>query len=1831
MTNADPHPASPSQPTAGNDHNEPNRDAPFPIVGVGASAGGLEAFTELLRHLPVETGMGFVLVQHLDPQHESALTQLLSRATSMPVHEVTQDLRVEANCVYVIPPNANLGIEQGVLKLQPRPQTRSPHHSIDSFFESLSRDAGERAIGVVLSGAATDGTLGLEAIKAEGGITFAQDDSARYDSMPRSAVAAGCVDLVLSPANIAKELTRIARHPYVTGQSPASDIPAEDDRTEATAHEDDDTPLPSGGQGTPRTGATQARAEAAVEHGDRSSSSSRDKSGDDDGYKKILLLLRNHSGVDFSLYKSSTIQRRIARRTVLGKHADIDAYARFLRGNSKELDMLYSDVLIGVTSFFRNPEAFEFLKRKVLPQILPERRDDPFRIWTLGCSTGQEAYSLAMAFTEFCDQIPRPPKLQLFATDLNDALLEKARAGLYAKSVADDISPERLRRFFVEEDGGYRVIKPLRETIVFARQNFLSDPPFSRMNLISCRNLLIYLKSSLQKKILPTFHYALKPEGCLFLGASETIGPFTDLFEPLDKKHKIYSRKPGPSPALEMRLSPHRAAAETTDTRPPDASEGLHPEVNAQREADRVTRSRYAPPSVLINAEWLIMEFRGDTSPYLRPPTGQASFHLLKMAREGLMLPLRTALNKAKKDNKIVRKENVRLDQHDHSRTANFEVVPLKNVKERCYLVFFEDNAEAADAPSTKPAKRRNARVATKEESRRLAELETDLAETRDYVQSLQEQHEAAREELQAANEEVTSANEELQSINEELETSKEELESANEELTTVNEEMANRNIELNRLNSDLVNFQTSTRLCIVLLGRDLCIRRFSMQAEKQFNLLATDVGRPISNVRHSLVFDKVDAPASSKFSAHSRSFVPACRDVETSDVTAVPSDLESFIAEVIADVRERECEVRDKEGRWYSLRVRPYLTLDNKLDGAVLVLVDIDALKRSEQAVAAARDYAEAIVRTVPDPLLILNADFTVHTANEAFYSTFQVAAAESEGRVIFELGDGQWKIPELRELLEDVLLRRSSFNAFEVIHDFEDVGPRIMLLNARPLNDSRGQPSRILLGIQDISELSRFQAEVRRSEQRYRRLFEAARDGVLILDPTTRQILDANPFMSELLGYRRDELLGKELFEIGLLQDETASRKAFQELQDKGFLRYEDLPLESKTGQRCEVEMVSNLYQEDGHQVIQCNIRDITERKRTEVALAHLAAIVSSSDDAIISKDLQGIIQNWNEGAQRLFGYTAEEAIGQPAAMLIPPEGEEPRILERISRGEMTDHYETVRRHKDGSLRDISLTVSPIKNAQGEIIGVSKIARDITERKRAEEALRASEERYHTLFDSIDEGFCVIEMLFDSDDTPHDYRFLEVNPAFGKQSGLHDAVGKRMRELAPNHETHWFETYGKVAATGTPMRFVNEAESLGRWFDVYAFRLGGPESRRVAILFTDITDRRRMSDELQQHAVDLAEADRRKNEFLALLAHELRNPLAPILNALQILRLKENSREDVQSASEMMERQISQMVRLVDDLLDVSRISRGTIELRRGRIELASSVHHAVEASRALAQCKGHELTVTLPPLPIYLNADPTRLAQVVGNLLNNACKFTDNGGRIELSVERAGTEAVIRVRDNGIGIAPDQFPRIFEMFLQVDTSLERSVSGLGIGLALVKSLVEMHEGTVEVHSAGVDQGSEFVVRLPVFEETTAPPPEPIVSETPQTPGRRILVVDDNRDSAITLAMLLKLSGNETHIAYDGLEAVEIAERIRPDVALLDIGLPRINGYEVAQRIREQPWGQSMVLVALTGWSQEEDRQRSREAGFNAHMVKPVNRTALTKLLAELLPTSE
>jgi two-component system CheB/CheR fusion protein len=1346
--------------------------ANFCVVGVGASAGGIEAFKELLRSLPDDLGMAFVVVQHLPPTRSSLLAEILSRSSRMAVTQVQDNVTIEANHVYVIPPGQGLTVVDAALKL--RPQSPGLHRPIDDFLTSLADQYGHRAIGVILSGTATDGTLGLEAIKAAGGITFAQDESAQHEGMPRSAIGAGVVDFVLSPAGIAKELERLAQHPYVS--------------------------FPT-----------------------------LDREAWKDDLDQVLRVLHDGSGIDFAQYKSNTLHRRITRRMVLRKFAKLDEYAKFLQQEPHEIEALTQDILISVTSFFRNPESFEALRHRVFPALFKDRsRKDPVRVWVLGCSTGEEAYSLAMALTEYAVHVHSHVPITLYATDLNGAVVEKARMGFYPRSVAQEVSSERLKRFFVEADGGFRVSKAIRDICIFARQNVLTDPPFSRMDMISCRNVMIYMEATLQRKLLPILHYALRPGGVLFLGPSESISTDHELFQPEDAKHRVYVKKPVPTPLHQSLPLGHYVPLQL-EKRPESLRDPPRDvQVELQREADRILITRYVPAGVLVSADHDVIQFRGETGHYLAPAPGRASLNVLKMAREGLLVSLRGALQRARKEDVPVRDQDVRVRSNGGYRDIALTVIPVRrgNSRDRYYWVLFEEAGRFAEfgGLGTQETGHTADPAVLEEKDRLVQRLTQELAATREYLQSVIEQQEAANEELQSANEEVQSANEELQSINEELETSKEEIQSSNEELTTVNEELHNRNEELNRANNDLNNLFSSVQVALVMVWPDLRIRRFTPAAEKLFNLIAGDIGRPITDIKLNL-----NLP-----------------------------DLTQLLTDVIDTIVARELEVQDRQGRWYLLRIRPYRTMDNKIDGAVIALFDIDALRKNQ-------------------------------------------------------------------EVLE-----------------------------------------------------------------RQARLLEQAHEAVFV-------------------------------------------------------------------------------------------------------------------------RELNGRIVYWNRGAEFLYGYPRDEARDRIAHELLGKSGERQAFLN-----------ETLEREGRWN---------------GELEHLTKDGRSI-------------------VVDSI-------QVLFQE--------------------------GTRSLVLETNR---------------------------------------------------DVTERKRLEESLRRRVDELDAADRHKNQFLAMLAHELRNPLAPLRNAVQILKSERSTETTNAKAREVIDRQVGNMARLVEDLLDAARVTRGQVQLRTEPVVLQTVLERSIDNVRALIESRKHKLATAVPTEPVVLGGDSARLEQVFSNLLNNAAKYTPNGGAIDVTLETqpaktdGGAEAVVHVRDNGIGIPGDMIARVFDLFVQADQSLARSQGGLGIGLSLARRLVEQHGGRVTAHSRGLGQGSEFTVYLPIaVPEADARAPAAGTAEegSPDTGGRaaladsRVLVVDDSADIAETMAAVLILKGHMVQTASSGQAALDVAASFRPTTVLLDIGMPDLDGYTVAERLRRLPGLEATTFVAISGYGAAEHRIRAKEAGFDFYLVKPIDYANLEQLLQQ------
>ena len=1367
-------------------------ESSFPIVGVAASAGGLEALIQLFSHLSTDTGMAFVVIQHLSPDHESLLSEILARATPMPVREVQNGMRVEQNQVYVIPPNTQMTLFDDTLQLSPRKRVAGKYMPGDAFFTSLAADQGHKAIAVVLSGLDGDGSLGIKAVKAAGGVTFAQCTStAQFDSMPSTAVATGNVDFVLPPAKIAEELVNLSRHPMLVRPLPL-----------IVAGE---SPEPV------------------------------------DALATIFALLRSTTGVDFSRYKPNTLDRRIQRRMLLYKLEHLEDYAQYLQAHPIEVEALFEEILIHVTSFFRDPEAFELLKERVFPTIVQNKSAEfPIRIWVAGCSTGEEVYSIAISLLEFLADKATQPPIQIFATDISEQAIDKARAGIYLENQMVGVSPERRRFFHAIEGGGYQISKAVRELCVFARQNLGSDPPFSHVDLISCRNVLIYLGESLQKRIVPIFHYSLNPTGFLLLGTSESTGQSSNLFTLIEKKYRIYAKK---LTANRTTLSFSPSSYPTVKVRDRQPLSAPAEEIDLQKKIDRLIADRYAPIGVVIDDKMQVLQLRGEIDRYLKLVSGVANLNLFNLVRHGLMVELRAAIHQAQRQEVPVTKNGLRIEEGGCKRVVNLHVIPFNvpPVEERRFLVLFEDAPPAVSnyssvAPASVQGDLEPEILRLRQE---LAIAFQERAATQEYLHAVIQEQEHTNQDLKVANEEILSSNEELQSTNEELETAKEEIQATNEELNTTNEELRSRNSELHQLNNDLTNLLASINVPILMLTNDLRIRRFTPMAQRLFNFIPTDAGRPFSDIRANL---------------------------------NIPN-LEPLILEVLETLNVKELEVQTQSGHWYILRIRPYRTTENKIDGVVLILLDIDTLKRSAATLEEARNYAEAIVETVQVPLLVLESDYRVNKANSSFYKTFQVSPPETAQSLIFDLGNGQWNIPRLRSLLEDIFANDITVQNFEVEHQFERIGQKTMLLNAWKITQS-GKTQRILLSVEDIT---------------MRKQFETERAQLLSLEQSARQQAEA--------------------------------------------------------------------------------------------------------------------------------------------------------------------------------------------------------------------------------------------------------------------------------------------------------------------------------------------------------------ANRAKDEFLSNLSHELRNPLNTMLGWAQILRRRQLDKAAVARAIEIMERSAKAQSQLIEDLLDISRITSGKLHLNTRILDLVSVIGAAIESVQLSAEAKLIQINSHLTFTTIM--GDTTRLQQVLWNLLSNAIKFTPAGGRVEITLAPVQTYAEIRVSDTGIGIQTELLPYVFDRFRQGDSSTTKDKQGLGLGLSIVRHIVEHHGGIVRAESPGVGQGTTIIVQLPLrpmpqevtpsnLEFAAQEPPDGASQEFFSLEGLHILAVDDDLGSLALLEWMLKDAGAEVVAVTSVREAIAalIESPGRYDALLADIGMPDEDGLALIRQVRamDAEVGGRIPAVAITAYASDRERQMSIDAGFQIHMTKPVDQTQLIRVIAGL-----
>src|SRR6187402_2747845 len=1315
---------------------------PMYVVGIGASAGGLEALELFFDNVPAKTGMAFVVVQHLSPDFKSLMDEILARRTPLPISLVEDAMVVEGDHIYLIPPKKEMIISGGRLLLSERDRDQELTLPIDVFFRSLAQDCAGRAIAVVLSGGGSDGSRGIRAVHEAGGLVVVQDvESAQFDGMPKTAREAGVADYVLPP----------------------QDMPG-----------------------------------VLIEHASRAGIRPVKASGIEPGMSAVYRMLEQEFGIDFTHYKPSTITRRIERRLQLARVDDIDEYVEKLSGEHKELDVLYRDLLIGVTRFFRNEEAFEVLEKEVLPELLKNgRREAPFRVWVAGCATGEEVYSLAIILNELTAETGRPFKI--FATDVHQGSLEQATRALYDEEAVVNVSPERLKRYFLPRGRSYQVVPEIRQAVVFAHHNVVKDAPFTRVDLVSCRNMLIYLQQPAQEKVLSRFHFALNRGGMMFLGPSESLGHLDHDFETIHKQWRIY-RKYSDSRVPFDRKAPHgpkpnsaRVGAAGADAL---GQRGVARHSVAQLLGTYDTLlDELMPPSLLVDDRGELVHSFAGAARFLKLRDGRHGLDAFEMVDPELRMVLVGGLQRALQTESAIVFQGVHIDDEPYKVTIRR--VQSKKGQGQHVLISF-DSLQGAP-PRERAETEMDLRQVPREQ---LGALEAELSRTKENLQAATEELESSNEELQAANEELLASNEELQSTNEELQ-------SVNEELYSVNAEYQRKIADLTELANDMDNLLSSTDIGTIFLDTDLKIRKFTPQIAETFNLLPGDVGRPIDTFTYA-----VDHP-----------------------------ELNEDLKRVLSTGERVERELRDRHNRAFFLRILPYRA-KGAVNGVVITLIDVSGLKAAEDALFHERYLLNSLLYSVPDAIYF---------------------------------------------------------------------------------KDARGR------------------------------------------------FIRANPAMAERLGLSDPrQAVGKTGFEL----------------------------------------------------------------PRHEAALA-----VHRQDEEVLRT---GVAQ----------------------------------------------HYELEKRElDDGSAEWDLVSRLPLTDSSANIVGVIGIFRGVTEQKRAEEKIQ-------------------------------------------------DAV-------------------------------------------------------------------------------------RRRDEFLAMLSHELRNPLGAIVTATTLL--KDPSIESQQQARilQIVERQAQQMARLLDDLLEASRITQDKIELRRSVLDLRGVVRDAVDAVRGLMETRGLDFSLDVDPEPLYVDGDGARLQQITVNLLSNAAKYTPRGGHVALVAKRLGNEAKISVSDDGLGIPKEMLESAFDLFVQSRRTLDRAEGGLGVGLTLVRGLVTKHGGHVHARSDGESKGSEFTVHLPLVAAPAAKEPAHRVAAMELPKGAKIVVVEDNADSRDVLCTLLTHAGFDCRSADNGSAGLALIDEVEPVAAIVDIGLPGIDGLELARRIRKSSNHREIYLIALTGYGQEGDRQMALDAGFDERLVKPVDFAALQRLL--------
>lgn len=1711
-----------------------NAKPTFHIVGVGASAGGLEALEQFFKALPDETGAAFVVIQHLSPDFKSHMAELLERDTRMKVHRVENEMLVEPNAIYLIPPKMEMIVSNGKLLLTEKAKDGTISHPIDHFFNSLATERGPFGVAVILSGTGSDGSRGIRSVHEAGGLVFVQDEqSAKFDGMPMNAQSTGVVDVVLPPSSIAEAITSYIKN----GLSPKDWV------------------------------AQHMVANAA------------------DGVDRILQLLKQQHGLDFSCYKASTVGRRIQRRVNLLNFGSLQEYLDRIEADPAELNELYKDLLIGVTKFFRDPAAFSVLQQQVIPRIVANRDPETaIRVWVAGCASGEEAYSIAMLLDEELEeQGARNTEVKVFATDAHHGSLHAAATGIYSEEALIELAADRRGKYFRRRDNGYQVTPELRKRVVFAPHNLIRDAPFTQMDLVSCRNLLIYFQPDAQRKALSLFHFALKAGGTLFLGPSETPGELADEFDVVDQRWRIYNKRRDIRIPILAGMTAGSQPYTLRNSTTMSAAQPKRVDPTLLQTYDRIL-DRKMPPSILVNDNHQVLHIFGGAEKYLRLSGGRPTVNLLEMLGDSLKTAVSGALQHAVRKQQKVRYTGVTISG-DHGREAlTLTVDPIIDNRANTLNLLIEFQ------PPTYPDRDDHdvdSSVDLNEASKdRIASLESELRFTQENLQATVEEMETANEELQATNEELTASNEELQSTNEELH-------SVNEELYTVNAEHQRRVEELSVANSDMENLLETTRVGVIFLDSELIIRRYTPAVAQLFHLMPQDIGRPIQGFAHHLNHGQL---------------VDDLRDVFSTE-------------------RSKEVFTEDHAGAKYLLRMLPYRSSEG-VSGVVMTLINVSELRTAEEQL------------------------------------------------------------------------------------------------------------------------------------ERFRHVTEAAHDGIAILDEDAN-FQYVNPAMCRMLGYDQVELIQMTVTDVSTTVDRPHYRKLFVQAAEGGVKPME-MQLRRKDGILLPVEIGLSSVVYEGQQFCCANIRDLTDRIALSGRLEHLGEMVQQSRDAIITWELGGGIISWNKGAEDLYGFSAEEAVGKRTHELL--QTEHPISWDEIYqalinqgewKGELTHHTTS------GETVTVSTLHQLLRMPSGRD-QVLEINRDITEESRVQRQLQRANSRIRSILESVTDGFVFL-------DTHWRYRHMNEAAAKMLQKSHDEMIGKSIWRIFPGVEDTIFgEKFREAMETGEPTKFESFYEPLNAWYECRCYpsdkglsvffldttigrdtqnqlERSQSEARRLAAVVenskdfigiatpngravyvnaagkamvgldpdSDVTQTKIMDyiaeesralmleeaipavkrdgswkgrirfrnfkdnstiptlwnafvikdnksetpevwvtispDLTEQYAMEQAlrdserkaqDANRAKSEFLANMSHEIRTPMSAVLGYADVL-LQHLKDADNRGCVQTIKRNGKHLLEIINDILDLSRIEAGKMEVDVERCSVAEVFADIESLMRPQAKEKSLELRIVSDgDVPATIETDRKRLKQILINLVGNAVKFTEEG-HVEVCLRHVSKDDVpnlqIDVSDTGIGIKKDRISDLFEPFSRGDTSVRRKFGGTGLGLTISQRLARMLGGTLAVQSEP-HSGSTFTLRIPIG-PTAGTELTPLnlaavvrddqVFDADHRLDCDVLLVDDRRDVRHIAQHFLEEAGATIVTAQDGEEALRLVDRAAKsgepfDIIVMDMQMPNLDGYTATSELRAMDF--EAPIVALTADAMQGDREKCLAAGCDDYLAKPIDPPALVNAVARL-----